>query len=822
MITLAIDKGGLDTYSEIQDAIDAIPASLADNYTLNYRSSNEAAFSTLINIPSKTMNGFFIYVNAVAGQSSKKSGYDAGIARLEVDPGASGSMVLIECDNIDFSGLQLLNPRIGDGGSYCYRIQGSAANVTIRNTRGRIPDGAPQGALVTGTADNIKFENFIFECTGTQGSNSEGIISNTTGNVIAVNGISDNFNDGLERDAGTFHAYNMVTPNCNTGFDGLTTVDYCMSDAGEGTNPQTPSGADWENEFFDYAAKDFTAVETGNIKDGIGPDSQPLVPTEDMDGDPKTGTVSFMGVDEPSSAEPEAILEDFTAGQAIFESITALKNEVTFSYNDLLGGFSGFFDLLTDVNERRFNVNALWSGIITGTEAKLKTNATATPYIVIVDGIDSNPTVVTGEITLFTGLADTPHRVGIFARQAYSGSGNGININETEVLTVAGSAPVLENIPSTYITDPSFGGQSTESTVATVGGNYAPTWKQSQPYDRERGMIIFNAQIDELYLFTDDVGVWVSVDKGTPQHIVFTEAREFSTIAQRRFAKVSDSLDNTQVHEYRIWYDTRVDYGIQGVVPIRNGAVVPFSAYTDKLVVSQYGDSITDGSEGATVGEADTYLHGIANDYIVQKAGKNGQTSAGLALEIPSIVSASLIADWAILAIGRNDYTNVAGFQADYTACIDALLAAGITKIICRGILPNNSDDARIITMNGQISDIVDARAEEVYFIDTFDFKPIETIDGTHQTATGYVETSAFVSPEIKAIIFPATLEDFTAGQAIFESITASAEGIAELSDFVAGQAVFESITARGDVEIVRSTTISGLITTKTTIKGAL
>jgi lysophospholipase L1-like esterase len=771
-----VDAGGLGDYSEIQDAIDAIPSTLTEDYTLNYRSSDGSAFTTLVNI-TKTVGIYSITVQAASGYEALKSGWDTGRARLENS--TTASVFIIGSSNTTVDGLQISNTSNGTD-AYCYRVQNSATNVRIQKTRMRLPQGNPDGLLCLGTTGNVFLDDFIIECTGIRGGGSEGIIS-FSANLKCTNGIVNNFNDGIEQESGTVTCVNVAAFNNVTDFDAVSTVDYCMTTAGTGTNAQTPSGGDKDNEFVDFDGYDYTALETGNLPNGVGPSVNSDVPTTDIEGDTRSGATAYIGVDEPSSGGGGTITADpgtfsLTGSDitlALDSSINAESGSFTltgsdatltysgtpatiFSYAQINAGFTGFYDLVTDSNERRFNTNALWSGTITGTDASLKTNASNFPYIVFVDGVDSNPQVIGGEIELFSGLTDTAHDVSIFVRLAYEGAGNGLNVNETEILSVSGSAPAIVNLPSVYITDPSFGGQTTESTVATVGGNYTPTWEQSQTYDRERGEIIFNAQIDELYLFTDDVGVWLSIDNGTPVNVTFTETNTFSTVVQRRLAKVADGLDNTQVHQYTIWYESRVSFGIQGIVLKNNGALQTLASYTDKITTSQYGDSITYGSEGATEGEADTYLYGIELDLSVQKAGKNGQTTAGLTAEIPNIVSASFVPDWGILAIGRNDYANVAGFEADYDACLDALFAAGLTKIICRGITPNDSDDARIITMNSQIEAIVAARVEpDIYYVDPSSWKPISTTDGTHPTATGYEQLTVFEVPEFEAIIYP-------------------------------------------------------------------
>ncbi len=72
---------------------------------------------------------------------------------------------------------------------------------------------------------------------------------------------------GIFRLGGTPVVKNCAVGNCVDDFFGAMNIDYCISDDGDGTNPQNPLSLDWDGEFSDANNGDFTLVAGGNTID---------------------------------------------------------------------------------------------------------------------------------------------------------------------------------------------------------------------------------------------------------------------------------------------------------------------------------------------------------------------------------------------------------------------------------------------------------------------------------------------------------------------------------------------------------------------------
>jgi len=156
---------------------------------------------------------------------------------------------------------------------------------------------------ITNTSAVTNIDSCILRCTGTEGGNcNSGIMDYSKGTVNVYNTLFLDWEPSAG--AGRSHSeavyvnttnaklnmYNCTCYNCAIGItndhtgctvnainsifsgggvvwgyeSGDVNVDYCCSDAGTGTNSQTPSGGDWDNEFTDKDNKDFSLLATGN------------------------------------------------------------------------------------------------------------------------------------------------------------------------------------------------------------------------------------------------------------------------------------------------------------------------------------------------------------------------------------------------------------------------------------------------------------------------------------------------------------------------------------------------------------------------------
>lgn len=75
---------------------------------------------------------------------------------------------------------------------------------------------------------------------------------------------------GIKRDAGSVTAKNNIVGNNNDDFSGTISIDYCLSDDGDGTNEQGPKSGTWSAELTDANNGDFRLVTDANsIGNGV-------------------------------------------------------------------------------------------------------------------------------------------------------------------------------------------------------------------------------------------------------------------------------------------------------------------------------------------------------------------------------------------------------------------------------------------------------------------------------------------------------------------------------------------------------------------------
>jgi len=419
----------------------------------------------------------------------------------------------------------------------------------------------------------------------------------------------------------------------------------------------------------------------------------------------------------------------------------------TYTYAQITPGFSGYFDYTDDPTRRCLQPNSLLFLYLTGTSATIKCGGGgASPYTVTVDGVESTPVISAGQMTLFTGLADVKHTVSVVVNPGYSQYGNWITTNADPTLSVTGASPAMSTVPMEFNTWTTFPGKSTIFTRPAPGSTITPATER-QVYDDVYGLgtVSFKAACDTIYVFAGDSPLLYSIDDGAPVQVSVTA----SATTVRHLSLLAAGL-NTGLHKYTIW-QVNANGETQGVACLLGGSVVsilPITSGTKTL--TQFGDSITQGV-GATAGAVETFQVGRSLGYAVAKWGVAGQTTSQLAALVPTYFTHCSPPDYLLLAIGRNDNGNLA-LQADYTACLQAFITAGCTKIICRGILPNGSE--LWPTENAAIQAAIASFASKyIVFMNTSTWSGIDYADGVHPTAAGYIQMAAYETPVLQAII---------------------------------------------------------------------
>jgi hypothetical protein len=210
--------------------------------------------------------------------------------------------ILIDCDSSDYT-LTI---------EKCYFVNLSTPNSV-------------KGIWDTGNAGGVlRVKNSISDLNGygegIKGTPTTAYIYNCT--VTGYNG------DGIEDDGGTWYVKNCAVFDGLDDFDGPFSgaIDYCASDDGNGTNPVSPSGGSWNNEFTDYSNGDFTIKDTSaNIYLGseITQADDAEVPSDDIIGTARNtgvgeqvciGAYEYVSGEAPIEAEAS---DGFAMGEAV-------------------------------------------------------------------------------------------------------------------------------------------------------------------------------------------------------------------------------------------------------------------------------------------------------------------------------------------------------------------------------------------------------------------------------------------------------------------------------------------------------------------------
>ncbi len=305
--------------------------SSGDTHTAQCRSSSGTADTTAFTKAGWT-TGVICKIEAVSGHQALKTGWSDSRYRLSL----TGANITISQDNVKIYDIQIA---AGTGyGDACITVDNFGtqfANVIIDCVRLKGGSGNQQYGCLIGRISSgsiVQILNSII--TG---------FSTTSSYGIRVNSWAD--------DAGTVRIYNDVIYGCATGVSeaygaadvknsavfnntddfsvtGASSISYCASDDGDGSNAVAPSGSNWSNEFSNPSG-DFTLLNTGNLYNaGIGPGSDSNIPATDIDGDTRSGSTCDIGADEYVSSGTTKTVTDTGSGS---DSISQVLNSISVS-----------------------------------------------------------------------------------------------------------------------------------------------------------------------------------------------------------------------------------------------------------------------------------------------------------------------------------------------------------------------------------------------------------------------------------------------------------------------------------------------------------
>lgn len=442
-------------------------------------------------------------------------------------------------------------------------------------------------------------------------------------------------------------------------------------------------------------------------------------------------------------------------------AVAVTPSTQNYDYAAMAGGILGVKDELTNIAQTRGSnsYRTVWAGRITGTAARLRfANGSPTGALLVsIDGAANATCANTGDTyTLFTGLAQAERVVIVSIGQAFGSSGYWTKAF-TDALQVDGAPPSIYVYP--YIVDSMETDANTvaaSSYVAAPTANYRPTTmvvSAGQPHGNNSPSVRFRTSATEATIYTVARYVYVSVDGAAP-------TRYDTTTADGLMRTQRLTLSGT--HTYNIWTNRVGGSWGQAFSVGLNAATV---ALPSKARMFQIGDSTTaaDTPSGGgkiltSTGESDVFGIAATLGFAGSNNGVSGKTLSGLNTDIAAVLATLPTpgaSDVCVLALGRNDVgagAMDATRQTHYTNIVNAILAKGFQRIICRGVPPEGAQTWS--AFNGSVQSLVTGLADaRVKFCDTSAWSGIQTIDGTHPDDVGYATIRGYAVATYPALL---------------------------------------------------------------------
>lgn len=389
--------------------------------------------------------------------------------------------------------------------------------------------------------------------------------------------------------------------------------------------------------------------------------------------------------------------------------------------NDTSGsfGFYGYFDKVSTPTRRKwwFNGESNWMGVVNCSGMSMPCNGGANqPFWVSIDGGSAYiPTITAGAVTLFDGLADTPHVIQIGINPAYSAGNAWTFLDGTNYLfSISGAAPSISaygpmwagtasgspikfygsqhDVPNTNLT-PKNKVATTNRTVGIDGLNIV-AWQPNTYYDfgtTVAGSGTYNGYIYNCWQkhtsstsFSYDLvtgGNWQQSDgftvgttfvfeAKTSEIWLFTDSTCYVGVAidngnmstytitgnnKKIWRRILSGLDNTQYHRYYIAASVANSlFGEASGIMLSSDGV--FREISQPRLVGQYGDSITYGA-GATEGFITTDYHRVSAflGCIASQNGVSGYTNRDVWRQMHYCHKYKSVPEIAILATSFNN-----------------------------------------------------------------------------------------------------------------------------------------------------------------------
>lgn len=428
------------------------------------------------------------------------------------------------------------------------------------------------------------------------------------------------------------------------------------------------------------------------------------------------------------------------------------------SFTELAGSYIGYYSIPSGGRGNMLTGNLAFR--IKGSSASLYSfSGDATPFRVLVDSDTFStrvtPTLASGKIPLFSGLADAWHTVIIWRDNSPSGQGFAITGNLVEAY---GSAADVQPMGVAYnVCDPAFPGIATaaRTTQADNPSGLLTVTDTTGWSGRPVGSVHMRAKYDRLYVMCRKTSthVFVSVN-GALGTACSLSAWDDSTQGIDGWRLVTTPASASDYSELIISGGgaeaiTTPETQLYGVMAVGSTAAIAAPTGTKRHVTMLGASQVEGVALGAGGYRNDIHL---AQNRLGIYASSNGQAGGAittLTAAIPTVATKYAVKDIALLSIGINS-TDDGAFQSSYEALITAVLAAGWTKVICRGVVTVSSTTSKNAKIAAAVASIGNPN---VVYADVSTWTAttngaggtIAMPDGAHPNAAGFATMADFM-----------------------------------------------------------------------------
>lgn len=257
-----------DAYTSLSNAearnLDLVTA--AEACVIHCRASSGTADTTVVSVADWITSATYTLTIQTDAADRHNGVWDT--SKYRIDLSRDGYAFAARNSHMYVIGLQIRNTDSSSTSGIAYECDfRSPTNLYIWDSI-LIGGQEGDGIKINQASAIVEISNCVIDHPGSQGAMSEGIYVVSAQSVSIINSVVRNYEDGIERDAGTVAVTNCAVFSNADDFDGTMTITNCASDDGDGTNAVTLDATDdYADEFTDAANGDFSLVSGSSCID---------------------------------------------------------------------------------------------------------------------------------------------------------------------------------------------------------------------------------------------------------------------------------------------------------------------------------------------------------------------------------------------------------------------------------------------------------------------------------------------------------------------------------------------------------------------------